>query len=103
DLMLESFLHISELEDDYYVYDEEAQKLNGKRSGSSFFSGDKITVSLSDVDLITRESRWHLVSREIKDIERSFSAGKKRKTKVKIQDKKKKPKSSKKPFKKSKK
>jgi ribonuclease R len=94
DLMLESFLHISELEDDYYVYDEGAQKLNGKRSGSSFFSGDKITVSLSEVDLITRESKWHLVSREIKETDHSFSdsGSKKRKSK----DKKKKQKNSKK-------
>lgn len=85
DLMLESFLHISELEDDYYIYDEDKQKLKGKRSGSSFFSGDKITVSLSDIDLITRESKWHLVSREIKEHEEPTSHGKKTKTQGKKQ------------------
>lgn len=62
ELMLESFLHISELENDYYIYDDQKQQLRGKRTGSTFFSGDKITVMLSDINLITRESKWNLVA-----------------------------------------
>jgi ribonuclease R len=64
EFMLESFLHVSELEDDYYVYDDKKQELKGRRSGSSFFSGDKITVMLSSLDFITRESTWSLVCAE---------------------------------------
>jgi len=62
ELMLESFLHISELENDYYVYDDKKQQLMGKRTGSTFFSGDKMTVMLSEINLITRESKWSLVA-----------------------------------------
>jgi ribonuclease R len=64
EFMLESFLHVSDLEDDYYVYDDKKQQLKGRRSGSSFFSGDKITVMLSSLDFITRESTWSLVGSE---------------------------------------
>jgi len=62
ELMLESFLHVSELEDDYYVYNEDKGELVGRRMGSAFFSGDKITVALSELNFITRESKWNLVS-----------------------------------------
>lgn len=64
ELMLESFFHISELEDDYYVYNDEKGELVGRHSGSAFFSGDKITVMLSELNFITRESKWNLVSNE---------------------------------------
>lgn len=67
ELMLESFLHVSDLEDDYYVYDDQKQELRGRRSGSSFFSGDKITVMLSSLNFITRESSWNLVSVDKKE------------------------------------
>lgn len=62
DLMLESFLHISDLQDDYYVFDEGKQKLQGRNRGCSFFSGDRITVMLSSLNFITKESIWKLVS-----------------------------------------
>jgi len=61
DLMLESYLHVSELEDDYYIYDDEAFALRGSRYGQSYKAGDKITVMLGAVDLISQESKWHLV------------------------------------------
>jgi len=61
EFMLESFLHVSDLSDDYYVYDDQKQQLRGRRSGSSFFSGDKMTVMLADLNFITRESSWNLV------------------------------------------
>ncbi len=72
ELMLESFLHISDLEDDYYIYDDAKQKLQGRRTGSSFFSGDKITVMLSSLNFITRESTWNLVAVEKKPEERDL-------------------------------
>lgn len=61
ELMLESFLHVSELENDYYVFEESSMRLRGTRSGGSYSSGDKITVLLKDVDLILLESKWNLV------------------------------------------
>lgn len=70
DLMLESFLHVSELESDYYVYEDAKSLLRGRHSGQTFCSGDKITVMLKDVDFITQESSWALVAAERKTAER---------------------------------
>jgi ribonuclease R len=64
ELMLESFFHVSELENDYYVFDEANVKLHGTRYNQNYTSGDKITVLLRAVDLIGLESKWHLVGSE---------------------------------------
>lgn len=62
DLMLDSFLHISTLGNDYFVYDDLRKRLVGRHEGGVFTCGNKITVMLKTVDLITLESEWHLVS-----------------------------------------
>jgi len=62
DLMLESFLHVSELDDDYYVYDEAKMNLRGRNSGQQFLAGDRMTVMLKNVDFIVLESTWSFVS-----------------------------------------
>lgn len=62
DYMLEGFLHVSELEDDYFVYDEANVRLRGIHKGRSYCSGDKITVMLKSVDFILLESEWNLVA-----------------------------------------
>ncbi len=62
ELMLESYLHVSELENDYYVFDERSNSLNGRRYGGAYQAGDKITVMLTAVDLISLESKWNLVA-----------------------------------------
>ena len=64
DLMLESFLHVSDLHDDYYIFEEVTSILKGRRSGHAYRSGDRILVMLKSVDLISLESRWNLVSKE---------------------------------------
>lgn len=64
--MLESFLHVSELENDYFNYDEQEGKLIGVHHGFSYHSGDKVTVMLKEVNFITQESQWHLVAEKIK-------------------------------------
>lgn len=60
DLMLEGFLHISELENDYFVYDEHRNLLFGRGSGKIHKLGDTIKVRLERVDLIQLESNWTL-------------------------------------------
>ncbi len=62
ELMLESFLHVSELENDYFIFEESTNQLIGRHQGISYHSGDKIAVMLKEVDFITQESQWHLVS-----------------------------------------
>lgn len=62
ELMLEGFLHISELENDYFVFDMQRGILKGRSSGKVHKVGEKITVMASSVDLILLESKWALVS-----------------------------------------
>lgn len=62
ELMLESYLHVSQLEDDYYVYEEGNITLRGNRTGKTYHAGDRITVMLNSVDLIAQESKWSLVA-----------------------------------------
>jgi ribonuclease R len=60
DLMFEGFLHISELENDYFIFDEKRNLLFGKRSGKVHKLGEQIKVRLAHVDLILLESNWIL-------------------------------------------
>ncbi len=60
DLMLEGFLHISELENDYFIFDERRNVLFGRSSGKIHKLGEPIKVRLSRVDLIQLESGWIL-------------------------------------------
>lgn len=62
DFMLEGFLHVSKLDNDYFVYEETNARLRGVRHGINYCSGDKITVMLRSVDFILLESEWNLVS-----------------------------------------
>lgn len=62
DLMLEGFLHISELENDYFVFDEKRNILFGHSSGKVHKLGESIKVRLARVDLIVLESNWILSS-----------------------------------------
>lgn len=64
ELMLEGFLHVSELDNDYYVFEEAKMRLRGSRSNKSFTSGERITVMLKDVDLIIAEAKWSFVPEE---------------------------------------
>lgn len=58
DLMLEGFLHISEIGQDYYICDEEKMQIVGERSGERFRCGDPIELYLESVDLVRGEVRW---------------------------------------------
>ena len=59
-LLLEGFIHISELGADYYVFYED-NELVGEYSGESFRCGQKIAVRCLSVDLTTLETMWRLI------------------------------------------
>jgi ribonuclease R len=61
ELVLEGFLHISEIGADYYMYDERTQHLRGSRRGERFATGDKFSVMLKQLDITTCESQWYRV------------------------------------------
>jgi ribonuclease R len=58
--MLEGFLHISELENDYFVFNESQNILVGRTSGKTHRTGDPIKVRPTAIDLILLESKWEL-------------------------------------------
>ena len=62
-LQIEGLVHISELDDDYYHFDQKSQSLVGERFGNSFEVGMVFNFSLLSIDLITLECKWGLVRR----------------------------------------
>lgn len=64
DLLLEGFIHIAELEEDYFIFEESRMRLKGRHKGTSYGSGDKISVILKDIDLISLETKWYLAAKE---------------------------------------
>lgn len=52
---VEGKLHISNLDDDYYVYIEDAQMLRGRTGGRTFRLGDAVTVTISQVNPLARQ------------------------------------------------
>lgn len=69
DFMIEGFVHISEIGSDYYVYfDSPSVRLEGRGTKECFRSGDKITVLVKDINLITLDSSWYLAGHQEADI-----------------------------------
>ncbi|MGA8165174.1 MAG: ribonuclease R family protein [Waddliaceae bacterium] len=67
-LMLEGFLHISELDDDFYEFDESKALLHGVHHDASYFAGDKIKVKVKSIDFIMQEVKWMLVKKKKKKL-----------------------------------
>lgn len=61
DLMIEGFIHVSELSNDFYAYSDEKQVLRGVRHGGSYHCGERITIMLKEVDFIFRECKWDMI------------------------------------------
>lgn len=66
EFMVEGFLHVSELENDYYIFEEAAMRLRGRHSGKTYSAGDRVVVMLRSVDFIILESKWYFAG-EIED------------------------------------
>ncbi len=64
ELLLEGFLHVSELEQDYFVFDNKRMQLCGRHTQKVYASGDRITLTLKEVNFTLLESKWNLVREE---------------------------------------
>lgn len=62
ELMVEGFIHISEIGSDYYVFEEGNMRLRGSDTGIIFSPGNNVTVMLKDIDLVLGETKWDLVA-----------------------------------------
>ncbi|MFO7768715.1 MAG: ribonuclease R [bacterium] len=55
DLVVDGLIHISELDDDYYVYEEKSYRLVGERKRKQYRLGDRIVVKVVRADRTTRQ------------------------------------------------
>ncbi|MCE5294268.1 MAG: VacB/RNase II family 3'-5' exoribonuclease [Chlamydiales bacterium] len=62
DFMLEGFLHVSELDEDFFDYSEKEMMLLGRYQGLSYKAGDKLSVSVRHIDFILQECSWQLIT-----------------------------------------
>jgi ribonuclease R len=60
-LMLEGFLHISDLENDYFVFNPTQDTLFGRASGRVHKVGEVLKVRPASLDLVLLEAKWELV------------------------------------------
>ena len=61
---IEGLVHITSLEDDYYVYDEDHLSLIGERTKRIYRLGDSVKVKCSRVDIDNREIYFELATDE---------------------------------------
>lgn len=66
DLMLEGFLHVSELEDDYFIFNPKTSTFTGRSTGKVHKVGELLSVRPISLDLILLESKWELISQRKK-------------------------------------
>ena len=60
-LMLEGFLHISELENDFFVYNPTQNALVGRSSGKLHKTGEVLHVRPVSIDMILLKTKWELI------------------------------------------
>jgi ribonuclease R len=60
---IEGFTNLSDVQSDYYQYNEAKEILVGRRTGNTFSIGKKIEVFLKSHDLILMEAKWGLVEK----------------------------------------
>lgn len=63
--MMDAFIHISEIGDDYFIFEERKMQIVGKYQGTTYRVGDKIKVHLRSIDFILLESKWDIVQPEV--------------------------------------
>lgn len=62
ELLIDGLIHISNLGQDYFVYDEKAQQLVGEKSGLVFGLGDSLRIKVAGVNMDTQQIDFDLVA-----------------------------------------
>jgi ribonuclease R len=63
---IEGLIHISNITDDYYIYDEKLHSLIGERLRKVYRLGDKIVVKVVKTDIETRTIDFAIADEEEK-------------------------------------
>ncbi len=61
ELSIEGYIHVSELHNDYYVYEQQFHHLHGTNTNKIYAFGTKIEVTLSNIDFIFLETSWKII------------------------------------------
>jgi len=64
ELYVEGLVHVSNLSNDYYVFDQEGQCLVGEHGGLSFGIGDDVTVQIARVSVDEQKIDFDLISHQ---------------------------------------
>ncbi|WP_032122208.1 ribonuclease R [Clostridium amazonitimonense] len=68
---VEGLIHISSLDDDYYVYDERHLTLMGERTKNIFRLGDSVKIKVSRVDLANHDIYFDLIKEDLEEEDES--------------------------------
>ena len=88
---VEGLVHVTDLTDDYYHFDERSMALIGERTGNIFRIGDAITIKVADVNLEERSVDFEVVGVKQKSRRKEPVKHEKPKTNPKKQGRKMKP------------
>ena len=61
DLYVDGMIHVSQLGDDYFVYDQPSQSLIGQARGQTFSLGDEVKIKVAAVNLDDRKIDFELL------------------------------------------
>jgi len=70
---IEGLVHISELHDDYYIYDEKHLALVGERTKNIYRLGDEVKVVCSKVDIDAHDIYFEIVKPQVEEEEEEMS------------------------------
>jgi ribonuclease R len=59
---IDGFIHISEIGNDYYIYSPSTCSLRGEKTRKKFSIGDRISLRLISIDLITLQAKWRITT-----------------------------------------
>ena len=78
DPFVEGLVRIDAISDDYYIFDEPASRLVGRRSGQAFALGDSVKVEVQSVSVVRRKIDFALADHVARHRARDFQRGDKR-------------------------
>lgn len=64
---IEGLIHISNLSDDYYIYDEARHLIMGETTKKTYKLGEKIKVKVAKVDITTKSIDFSLVKEDVEE------------------------------------
>ncbi|WP_444997473.1 ribonuclease R [Aliikangiella sp. IMCC44359] len=64
DVYVEGLIHVTELGDDYFHYDNKRQKMVGERTRETFSIGDKVDIEVTKVDMEQRKIDFSLLNKK---------------------------------------